>query len=83
MIWSEPGAELLGDHQGRVVGQHDAPGADADGGGGFGGVGERHGRGGAGDAGHVVVLGHPVAAVAGPLGVDGEVDGVAQRLSGR
>ena len=36
----------------------------------------------AGDAGHVVVLGQPVALVAPALGVPGEVDGVSQRARG-
>ena len=60
--------ELLGDHQGRVVGQHHSPGPDPDplGGGGDEAdqdrrVGRRNGR-------HVVVLGQPVALVAEPVG---------------
>ena len=73
-------AELLGDDQGRVVGQHDAAGADAD------GLGRRRHRAdddrgrGAGDARHVVVLGQPEALVAEALGVAGQVEGVGQRL---
>ena len=62
-------AELLGDHQRRVVGQHDAAGADADGRGAGGHVADDHRGRGAGDAGHVVVLGQPEAAVAPALGV--------------
>ena len=57
-------AELLGDHVGRVVRQHDAAGADADRLRAGGDVGD-HDRGrGARDAGHVVVLGDPEAAIA-------------------
>ncbi len=69
--------ELLGDDQRRVVGEHDPAGADPDL---LGRVGERHHqhrRRGAGDAGHVVMLGDPVAAVAEPLDVLGELDRVA------
>ena len=57
-------AELLGDHQRRVVGQHDAAGADADRRRAPGHVADRHRGRRAGDAGHVVVLGQPVADVA-------------------
>jgi hypothetical protein len=55
------GAEGLGHHQRRVVGQHHAAGADADALGAAGDVAHQHGRGRGGDADHVVVLGHPVA----------------------
>jgi hypothetical protein len=73
--------ELLGDLVGRVVRQHDPAGADADRPGRPGDVADQdRGRGG-GDAGHVVVLGHPVAVVAPLLGVPGEVDGVGDRLA--
>jgi hypothetical protein len=62
------GAELLRDGQRGVVGQHDTAGAESD----CAGVGrdvrDQHtGRRG-GDAGHVVVLGVPDAAVTPPLG---------------
>ena len=76
------GAELLGDDQRRVVGQHDAAGADADGRRAGGDMADHHRGRGAGDAGHVVVLGQPVAAVAQALGMPGEVEGVAQGLAG-
>ncbi len=69
--------ELLGDDQRSVVGQHDAARAHPDPAGRPGqhrdqhrGVGGRHGR-------HVVVLGHPVAAVAELVG------GAGQRHAGR
>ncbi len=71
-------AELLGDHQRGMVGQHDAAGADADGRGAAGDVADDDRRGRAGDAAHVVVLGQPVAAIAQPLGVPGEVERVAE-----
>ncbi len=75
------GAELLGDDQGGVVGQHDPAGADAD-----GLRRRRHcadddrGRG-AGDARHVVMLGQPVAIVTQPFGVAGQINGVGERLA--
>src|SRR5436305_1178157 len=75
------GAELLGDHQRRVVGQHDPARADADALGGVGDVPDQHGRRRAGDPRHVVVLGEPVAVVAQPFRGAGEVQGVAQRLA--
>ena len=62
-------AELLGDHQGRVVGQHDAAGPDADGGGARRHMADHQGRRGAGDARHVVMFGQPETLVAEPLGV--------------
>ena len=42
---------------------------------------EDHRRGGAGDAGHAVMLGSPVAAVALRLRMSGEVGGVGERLA--
>ena len=76
-------AELLGDHQRRVVRQHDAAGADADRRGAAGDVAD-HDRGRrAGDAGHVVVLGEPEAPVAEAFGVAREIDAVAQGVGGR
>ena len=67
-------AELLGDDQRRVVGQHDPAGAHADGRGARRDVADHDRGGGAGDARHVVVLGVPEAPVAPPLGVAGEVE---------
>jgi hypothetical protein len=55
-------AELFGDDQRRVVGQHDSARAHPDLCGGGGDVADHDRPGGAGDARHVVVLGQPVAA---------------------
>ena len=74
-------SELLGDHIGRVVRQHDPAGADADRLRRRGKVGEDHRGGGAGDARHVVVLGHPDAAIAPALGVDGDISSVHERAA--
>ncbi|MNN21223.1 hypothetical protein D3C81_1345350 [compost metagenome] len=73
-------AELFGDLQRRVIGQHDAAGADADGRRATGDMADQHRSGGAGDAGHVVVLGQPEAAVAPALGVLGQIKHVAEGL---
>ena len=72
--------ELLGDHQRRVVGQHDAARADADRRGSRRDMGDDHRGRRAGDARHVVMLGEPVALVAEALGVAGEVERVPERL---
>ena len=74
------GAELLGNDQRRMVGQHHAASPHADGGGSPRNVADDHRRGGAGDAAHVVVLRHPIAHVTPTFGVPGEVEGVGQRL---
>ena len=71
-------AELLGDHQRRVVGQHDAAGPNADRLRAGRDMGHDHGGGGTGDAGHVVMFGEPVAAVAPILGVAREVERVGK-----
>ena len=71
------GAELLGDHQGRVVRQHDPACPYADGRGRLRRMRQRDRRRSAGDAGHVVVLRHPVAAVAPALGMARQVDRIA------
>ena len=57
-------AELLGDHQRRVIGQHHASGADAD----------------AARAGHVVMLGDPEPPEAQGFGMARELQGIAQRI---
>jgi hypothetical protein len=75
-------AELLGHHQRSVVRQHDAAGADPDGGSPRRHVTDDDGGRSAGDAGTVVVLGQPVAVIAEALGVPGEIERVAQRLRG-
>ncbi len=76
------GAELLRDHQRRVVGQHDPAGPDADRRRGGGHVADDHRGRGARDARHVVVLGQPDAPVAPALGVPCEVCRVAERHGG-
>ncbi len=76
------GAELLGDGERGVVGQHDPARAEPDAGGMGGEVGQDHGRGGAGHPGHGVVLGDPVALVAAGLGEAGDRDGGAQGVVG-
>ena len=76
-------AELLGDHERRVVREHDPARADPDRLRPAGDVRD-HDRGrGAGDPDRVVMLGQPEALVAPPLGVLGEVERVAQRLGRR
>jgi hypothetical protein len=74
-------AELLGDDERGVVRQHDAARADPDGLRPGGDVGDDEGRRRARDARHVVVLGHPDAAVAPGLRVAGEVAGVVERAA--
>ena len=75
-------AELFGHGERGVVGEHHPAGADAQRGGGVGEVGDQHRRRRAGDAGHVVVFGHPVPGVAEALDVLGELDRVRQCLGG-
>ncbi|CAM2186954.1 hypothetical protein PSAC2689_70068 [Paraburkholderia sacchari] len=75
-------AELLGDQEWRVIGQHDAARPDADRPRAARHMADHDRGGGAGDAGHVVVLGEPVAVVAPALGVLGEIERVAQRDAG-
>jgi hypothetical protein len=55
--------ELLGHHQWRVIGEHDAAGTDPQGGGGVGQVGDEHRWSRARNGRHAVVLGHPEAPV--------------------
>ena len=74
------GAELLGNDQRRMVGQHHAASAHADARGAARDVANDHSGGGTGDAAHVVVLRHPVAHIAPTFGVPGQVEGVGQRL---
>ena len=70
-------AELFGDDQRRMIGEHNAAGADANGFCAAGYVSDDDRGGGAGDAGHVVVLGEPEAAIAPFFGVLREVERVA------
>jgi hypothetical protein len=74
-------AELLGDHDGRVVGQHDAAGADADALRPFGNMADDDRGGRAGDAGDVVVLGDPEAPVAPTLRMGDEIARVVERAA--
>ena len=77
-----PSPELLGDDQRRMVGQHDPTRADADGRGLRAHERQRHRGRRARNAGHRMMLGHPEAFVAEPLGVTCEVGGIAQRPAG-
>ncbi len=70
--------ELLRHHEGRVVRQHDAPRSHADRAGACGEVADDDRRRRARDAGHVVMLGDPVAEIAEPLGVPREIERAAQ-----
>jgi hypothetical protein len=74
--------ELLRDQEGRVVRQHDAAGADPDGPGPGGNMADHDRRRRARHRRHVVVLGEPIALVAEPLGVPGQVQRIPQRLAG-
>ncbi len=75
------GAELLGDDEGIVIGQHDPARADADRPGGLPDMGEDDRGRAAGDAFHPVVLGHPEALVAGLFGGLRGKGGLRQRLA--
>ncbi len=75
--------EGLGDPQRRVVGEHDAAGADADARCGRCHVLDQDLGGRAGDAGEAVMLGQPVARVAEPVREAGQVDRVAEGLGRR
>ncbi len=74
-------AELLGDDQRGVVRQHDAAGADPDGAGAGGDMGECDRGRSTGYARHVVMLGHPISRIAQCLDVAGQIERVAQRLA--
>ena len=75
-------AELLGDQQRSVIRQHDAAGADADAARAGRDMRQRDRGRGTGDARQVVMLGHPVAAIAQRLDMAREVERIAQRLAG-
>ena len=75
-------AKLLGDHERRVIREHDPAGADPDRRSSGGDVSDddrsrraRHRR-------HVVVLGEPIAVIAPPLCMLGQVEAVPERLGG-
>ncbi|MNT20330.1 hypothetical protein D3C72_1556360 [compost metagenome] len=74
------GAKLLGDHQGGVIRQHDAAGTQPQGAGAAGQMTYQHRGGGTGDARHVVMFRQPVAVIAPPLGVLGQIQRAAKRL---
>ncbi len=71
-------SELLGHLQRGMIGQHDAARADTDAPGATGNMADQHGGGGTGDAGHVVVFGQPVAAVAQRIGMLGQFQHVGE-----
>ena len=62
-----------------MIGQHDAAGADADGLGAARDMADHHAGGGAGDAGHVVMLRHPIAAIAPGFRMARQIQAVLQR----
>jgi hypothetical protein len=70
------GSELLSNDQGGVIWQHDAARADPDAVRPCCDVGQGHGRRGAGNPRHVVVLGHPEAPIPERLGVPGKIERV-------
>ena len=76
-------AELLGHLQRRMVGQHHAARADADGARGRGHVRDQYRGGRTGDARHVVVLGQPVAAITQRFTQPGQVKHVREGVGGR
>jgi hypothetical protein len=73
-------AELLGDLQRRVVGQHDAAGTDPDARSVSGDVADQHRRRAAGDARHVVVFGQPITVIAELLAPLREIAHVAEGI---
>ena len=76
------GAELFGNRQRRVVGQHDAARADANRLGGGRQLPDQHRRGRAGHAVHIVVFGDPEAAVAEGVGMLCEGNALPQGIAG-
>ena len=72
-------AELLGDHERRMVRQHDAAGADANRARPAGDVADHDRRRGARDADHVVMLGEPEPPVTPTLGVLRELERALER----
>jgi hypothetical protein len=74
------GAELLGDHQRRVIGQHHATRADAYRTGTARHVRDDHRGGRTGDARHVVMLGQPEAPVTQRFGLARQIERIAQRI---
>ena len=75
-------AELLSDDQRRVIGQHDAARAHANRLCAAGQIADHHRGGRACDAGHVVMLGDPIAAIAPVFGMPDEIERIAQGIGG-
>jgi len=75
-------AELLGNHKRRVVGQHDASCPDPHGPRRGGHMADHHCSRRTRDARHVVMLGQPVAVIAGPLGRTRQIDGRGKGIGG-
>ncbi|MCY1170616.1 hypothetical protein D9M73_106960 [compost metagenome] len=73
-------AELFGNGERRMVGQHDPARADADGGGRIADMRQHHRCRRAGDAGHAVMLGGPIARKAEPFDMRCNVGGIGQGL---
>ena len=73
--------ELFGDDVGRMVGEHDAAGADADGFRSRCDMTDHDRRCGARDARHVVMLRHPDAAIATSFGMNRNIAGVVERAA--
>jgi hypothetical protein len=77
------GAELLGDHQRRMVGQHHAAGTQMQSGGIGGEIANQHRGRRAGNADHIMVLRQPVAVIAARFGQPGEIQRVGKGFFGR
>jgi hypothetical protein len=75
-------AELLRDHQWRMVRQHDPPGPHPDGRRAARDMADQHGGRRAGDSGHAVVFREPKASVSPTFGVSRQVERVSERLGG-
>ena len=74
-------AELLGDGERGMVGEHDAAGAEADGVGVGADMGDEHAGGRGGDRGHVVVLGVPDTSISPVARRAGRAATLAAKLS--
>lgn len=74
-------AELLGDLQRGVVGQHDPARSDADAFRRPADMGQHHRCRRAAHALHAVMLGHPIAVVSGAFGMGGQAGGIGQSLA--
>ena len=74
------GTELLGDHQRRMVGQHNATRTEMQRGGIGSQITNQYGGRCAGDAGHVVMFSQPVAVVAALFGQSSEIKRVCEGL---